>query len=201
MIELIKNILYFLNQNTGLVTLAVGFFAIILYIKQVRDSKRNAAKLILQEIRYAEQQVRIARTQSSGNYSLSLKLLPTNSWHKNIHLFIKDIKETQLDIISKFYSQSAYLDVVIKIISDYKCHLIEQQIIPSITQPLQQNTSQSVTSPKTEQSELRPQLQYVEGLFANKILKNVSSEMDLVYNTPAVEKLIQISEKKWYQLI
>lgn len=48
------SILRFLNNNIGLITLVVGLSAIYLYLKQKVDSKRDIAKLILQEIRYAE---------------------------------------------------------------------------------------------------------------------------------------------------
>lgn len=41
----------FLNP---VVTLVVGLLAIYLYIKQKRDNKKDAALLIVQEVRYAE---------------------------------------------------------------------------------------------------------------------------------------------------
>lgn len=71
-------ILQFLNDNIGVITLVVGFLAIYLYLKQKADAKRDIAKLILQEIRYAEQQIRNSGRGSRG-YSLSSRLLPTNS--------------------------------------------------------------------------------------------------------------------------
>lgn len=117
----IINSLKALSEFIGLITIIVGTVAIWTYYKQRHDTKRSAAKLILQEIRYAENTIRNARTQASGNYSLSDKLLPTNSWHKNIHMFVKELKESQIDLISRFFSQSQYLDVVIGIISDNKC--------------------------------------------------------------------------------
>jgi type II secretory pathway component PulF len=70
----ITTILKFLNDNLGAVTFVVGFLAIYLYLKQRRDRKRDAARLILQEIRYAEQQIRNFRIAQS--YSLASKLLP-----------------------------------------------------------------------------------------------------------------------------
>jgi len=73
----ILDFLKLLNDYVGFITLLVGSVAIWTYNKQKQDVKRKAAKLILQEIRYAEQIIRNARTQASGNYSLSDKLLPT----------------------------------------------------------------------------------------------------------------------------
>jgi len=131
----ILDFLKLLNDYVGFITLLVGSVAIWTYNKQKQDVKRKAAKLILQEIRYAEQIIRNARTQASGNYSLSDKLLPTNSWHENIDLFVKDLKESHIDLISRFFSQAQYLDVIIRSISDKKCQkeipLFEIQPIPN----------------------------------------------------------------------
>lgn len=71
-------IFQFLNDNIGSITLIVGLLAIYLYFKQKADRKRDTAKLILQEIRYAEQQIRNSGRGNRG-YSLSSRLLPTNS--------------------------------------------------------------------------------------------------------------------------
>ena len=91
-------VLQFLNNNNnGLITSIVGLFAIRPYLKQKADVKRDISKLILQEIRYAEQQIRNSKCGTRG-YSLSSRLLPTNSRDDNTHpLFIKDLKETEID--------------------------------------------------------------------------------------------------------
>lgn len=46
--------------------------------------------------------------------------MPTNSWNNNIHLFVKELKETEIDLISKFYSNATYLDNLINKISDLR---------------------------------------------------------------------------------
>lgn len=203
-------ILHFLksfNEYVGLITLLVGSVAIWTYNKQKKDTKRKAAKLILQEIRYAEQIIRNARIQAKGNYSLADKLLPTNSWHTNIHLFVKELKESQIDLISRFYSQAQYLDVVIRSISDKKCQkeispieiLNVPQVIPNQSFQLQQGSQQLNPQDQPFQpQQLHPLEIPVESL-ANRILYDVTNKIEFIYNTPAVEKLIKISEKKWYQ--
>ncbi|MGI6378749.1 MAG: hypothetical protein ACOX0H_02005 [Patescibacteria group bacterium] len=201
----IINFLKNFNDYIGLITLLVGSVAIWTYNKQKQDTKRKSAKLILQEIRYAEQIIRNARTQASGNYSLSDKLLPTNNWHDSIHLFVKDLKESQIDLISRFYSQAQYLDVIIRSISDKKCDkeikLVEFQAMPIMpnqqTGGLVEQQSQQIP---IQQPHLYP-LEIPTESFANRILKDVTNKIELIYNTPAVEKLIKISEKKWYQLL
>ena len=167
------------------ITLLVGSIAVGLYLWQKADKKRSAAQLVLQEIRYAESIIRNARTQAVGNYSLSDKLLPTNSWNENIHLFVKNLEESHLDLISRFYSQALYLDVVIRCISDWKCHQV-------ITTP--PTVSQSANTP---QQLPNVPLQIPIDLLANQILMTVTMQIELVYNSPAVEKLIEISNKKF----
>ena len=121
-----------INSNffIAIVTLFVGGFAIGLYKKQKSDYKKDVALLILQEIRYAEQQVRGSQAFSPNaeNYPLSSKLLPTNSWYKNIHLFVSDFEQQQIDAISRFYALVEYIDRVIEGISDYKTSIVEQQV-------------------------------------------------------------------------
>lgn len=169
-------IINFFNSSffTSFTTIIVGGFAIYLYLKQKTDHRRDAARLILQEIRYAEQQIR--NFKEFGEYRLSDKLLPTNNWNKNIHLFIKDLKETEIDLISKFYSKASYIDIVISKISDQK-H--ESVIDTSSKEPI-----------------------FVSKVWpvSQKILKDISLGVEFIYNTPAIDKLRAISEKKWYQL-
>lgn len=182
--EIITWTLNFLNGNQGFVTLLVGGSAIYLYLKQKADQKRDAASLILQEIRYAEQQIRIARDRES-NFPLADKLLPTNSWHNNINLFIKDLKETEIDLISRFYSHANYLDIVIGIISSQKNNMLA---------PVNKQT------PGVVQSAPTPAVIQEFELNATKILKEVSKKIEFIYNTPAIDRLRSISERKWYQI-
>jgi hypothetical protein len=183
----------FLNSNTGVVTFAVGFIAIYLYIKQRIDRKTDAARLILQEIRYAEQQVR--RYKEFGKYKLPDRLLPTNNWNKGIHLFVKDLKEADIDLINAFYAKATYIDIMIRKISDWKNQpkpYVSQtplvQVQPSVTGQIQKpvaNESISLFDPMQD---------------TQSILLEVSMGVEFIYNTPSVEKLRRISEKKWYQL-
>ena len=171
--------LAFSNYN-GLITLIVGLLAIYLYLKQRKDHKREAALLVLQEIRYAEQRVRNYRTY--GSYSFNEKLLPTNSWHKNINLFVKDLKETELDLISKFFSSAAYLDEVIEDLAEHYNKLV---IAPDV--PVLSDTQTKIASGDLSES-------------SKNLIGKISETIEYIYNTPAIDKLRFISEKKWYDL-
>lgn len=189
--SIVRSIIGFLNDNGGFVTFVVGFSAIYLYIRQRVDRKRDAASLILQEIRFAEQYIRNYKSQKS--YNMSDKVLPTNSWNDNIHLFIKDLEQNEADLISRFYSKAAYLDILIGKISDFKN--MPLQSVPSGTAVPQMSpvgTPGTVMIPMPLPIELMPTTQ--------GIMQEVSQSMEFVYNTPAGEKLKRISRRRWYWL-
>lgn len=106
------------NYLTSLITLIVGGFALYLYVIQKKDSKKDAAKIILQEIRRAEDI--ISEYKEHKQYKFTKKIIATNSWAKNIHYFVGDLDQDELDRISNLYSTGEYLDSIITKISDYK---------------------------------------------------------------------------------
>lgn len=182
------------NFFVAIITLLVGGLAIFLYWKQRNDNKRDKARLILQEIRYAEDQIRKSKTIGDGNFQLAIKLLPTNSWHQNIHLFVNDLKESQLDLISSFYSQAAYLDEVIHTISDEKNRqwgISEGALL--LGGMMNFNRKKSILSSgfgfDIEQSKLIT-------LDATAILTEVAGKIEFIYNSSAVDKLRDITEGK-----
>jgi len=181
MMSVIESISEFMNSNLGLITLLVGGFVIYLYLKGRKDNKRDAALLILQEIRYAEQRVRNYR--SYGSYAFTEKLLPTNSWHTNINLFMKDLKETDIDMVSKFYSSAAHLDDVISTAARFRNEQVIQPKTP-ITGGVIQMTIAS--------ADLEPP--------AKDLIEKISESIEYIYNTPTIDKLRLISKKKWYEL-
>lgn len=169
----------FLNHLDAIVTFVVGSFAIFLYLKQKSDDKRAAAQLILQEVRYAEQQIRNARDKQN-QYSLAVKLLPTNSWSKSIHLFVKRLEAPEIDIISQFYSQASFIDMMIVKITDKKSNVSfkDLQEAKCINETLQPDSNKTDTF-----------LGQV-AMVANGLLGEISaSKIELIYNTPAVKKL------------
>ena len=109
------------------------------------------------------------------------KLLPTSSWHSNINLFIKDLKESEIDLVSEFYCHAAYLDVVIEKISNKKNDIII---------PVQSGIG-------SDGIPVKPNLIQFE-LNSNQILKDVAEKINFIYNTPAVDRLCIISERKYW---
>ena len=170
------------DSHEWVVTVFVGFFAVFLYWRRRNDNSRDAAKLILQEIRYADQKVRNYRTYNS--YNFTEKILPTNSWNRNINLFIRKLTESELDLISKFFSSATYLDEVIKAIADERNRTWYQVDTPVIDSGAQVAVGTGGLD---------------EG--AKKLIETISKDIESIYNTPAADKLRNISEKRWYQII
>jgi hypothetical protein len=177
------------NDAIGMITLVVGLVAVYLYLKQKSDQKRDAASLIVQEIRYAEQ--RISDHRKFNAYKFYDQLLPTSHWYANINLFVAELKESEIDLISKFYSQAAYVDGLIK----HLANLAASALIP-------RNTPSS-PSPAPTSSSPEPSAQVALAEFdsqAKLLLDQVSKNIEFIYNTPAIDKLRKISEKRWYHI-
>ncbi len=184
------------NFSVALVTLIVGFFAFGLYIKQRKDRKRDAARLILQEVRYAEQKIR--NYSSTVGYQFHEHLLPTDSWNANIHLFIKDFEETQIDLISSFYSKAHYIDSLIEKISDQG-----NTLIPVPTTGTGQNPTTGGLPAQNGPQPPQMSFQSMTNPMTQNILNRISMSMkiELIYNTPVGERLKEISSKKhWHSL-
>lgn len=178
--SLLQTLLNIPEGHIGLITFIVGFFAIYLYLRQKKDTKREAALLILQEIRYAEQRVKNYRAY--GSYSFAEKLLPTNSWNKNINLFVKDFKESEIDLISKFFSNAEYLDNALDTAAEFYNRQVLQPETPAGAPVKKALASKELSAP------------------AQELLEGISQTIENIYNTPAIDKLRLISEKKWYAL-
>ena len=109
----------FFNSNFfgGFATILTGAVAIFLYYWERRNKKRDAAKIIVQEIRRAEDLINEYKEHNS--YKFTKKIIATNSWAKNIHYFVSDLPQDGIDKISNLYSTGEYLDSVIAKVSDH----------------------------------------------------------------------------------
>ncbi len=166
------------DEHTGAVALLGVGIAYFLYLRARKDGKRDAAKLIFQEIRYAEAKITAYRVHHS--YTFTEKILPTNSWHKNIGLFVNDLDETELDRISKFYSNAAYLDEVIRTISD--------KYVNDALSPL----------PNPPDGATRIETGNLPGPLG-ELIKAISDVIEGASQTTAGQKLHQISDDRWYR--
>ena len=73
---------------------------------------------------------------------------------------------------------------------------------PSLIYPSYQLSQKSVSLFSNKPPETPPQIEmlFQPGQTLQNNLKDASMSIEFMYNTPVVEKLRKISEKKWYQL-
>ncbi|OGY24929.1 MAG: hypothetical protein A2Y57_04795 [Candidatus Woykebacteria bacterium RBG_13_40_7b] len=106
------------NVFTGFATLLTAIIAISLYYWEQTKKRRDAAKIIIQEIRRAEDIINEYKEHKV--YKFTKKIIATNSWAKNVHYFVGDLAQDEIDKISSLYSTGEYLDSIIARVSDLK---------------------------------------------------------------------------------
>lgn len=180
------------DNNLGFTTLIVGFIAYLIYEIGKKDAIREAALLITQEVRFAEDRLRISKRVNL--YPFEDKFLPTNSWNKNIHMFAKILKPNELDLISKFYSTVEYIDLLVSLVSSINND-------PNYWKDFLQTSHILKTENLKDPDNLDKFKLYLE-LLSNNCNVNitaVSNKVELIFNTPVCTKLQRIAEGRWYK--
>lgn len=172
----------------ALVTLFVGGIAISLYLIQKRNRKRDAARIIIQEIRRAEDI--ISDYKKTGSYQFAKKIIATNSWTKNIHLFVGDLDNDELDKISDLYSTGEYLDNLVGQISQ----ITLEHEIDGAKKLLEQIQSQQQLIMQNQQNQ--PIDIVIPGLLPvwKKRLDTISLKLEPIYHTSILDKLKKIAK-------
>lgn len=197
--EIIKDFIFidFFSSNllSTFATILAAFVAFLIYHKQKIDEKRDVAKIILQEIRRAEDI--ISDYKQSGGYQFAKKIIATNSWNRNIHLFVGDLDNDELDKISDLYSTGEYLDSLIKEISKITLddeierdkRLLEIQL-----KNQQQVTLEGSTYPIAQIGQPSPNIVVVgiRPVWKNR-LDSISFRLEPIYNSTIALKLKRIA--------
>ena len=201
-------IIVIVNSNffVGLVALLVGGFAIILYLIQRHQSRKDAAKIILQEIRRAEDI--IYRYKEQGNFQFTKKIIANNSWGKNIHYFVKALSADELDKISNLYSTGEFLDTVISKIFNWRFDDASRayygekpkrrMAIPISPLPTFSTPAGGESGPQATSGQQIVDIEVPDGPpFWNPILQEIVFKYEPIYHSTIAEKLRKVSEKKW----
>ncbi len=186
------------NILMAFVTFLVGILVVYLYIRQKEDTKKDAARIILQEIRRAEDI--ISDYKQSGGYQFAKKIIATNSWSKNIHLFVGDsvgdLNNDELDKISDLYSTGEYLDSLIKEIS--KITLDDEierdkKLLEIQLKSQQQTTLEGSTYPIAQISQpINVTIMGIRPVWKNR-LDIISYKLEPIYNSTIALKLKRIA--------
>lgn len=105
-LSIIQTTLWFIESNLfiGFVTFAAGLIAFGVYKTQKSDSKKDAALILLSEIRNAEKS--ISQIKNTGELSEAVFVMPESSWSKFQHFFVSDLDVDELVLINDFYNFS-----------------------------------------------------------------------------------------------
>lgn len=113
-----ENIAKFFDSNffVALVTLVVGSLALVIYRKQQKDSKKDAANILLLEIKNAEAQLMQAKEVIMRGEGIpeSIFSMKTASWSKYGYLFIRDLTDEEWRLINNFYEKCHQYDEVVE---------------------------------------------------------------------------------------
>lgn len=101
----------FLNLFSGIATLLTGAVAIGIYFRQKKDAKVQAARVLLTEIRIAEDRIDQIRDKIMNNSTMDLPtVFPTENWKKYSHLFISDFDQDELRSLNVFYDYGELIE-------------------------------------------------------------------------------------------
>lgn len=99
------------NAFVGLATILTGAFAVAIYFRQRSDSKTNAARLLLMEIRAAEERIeQIQQKLATQNTVDFPRVFAASSWRTYAHLFVQDFDHDELKLINSFYEYGELID-------------------------------------------------------------------------------------------
>lgn len=112
----------FFNSNLfiGLATIITGIGVVIVYYLQKRNSKIQAARVLLLEIRTAEERIRQIKDKVDSGFTNDLpSVFPTKSWKTYSHLFISDFDQDELILINSFYDYGDLVEEFAKRNNDF----------------------------------------------------------------------------------
>jgi hypothetical protein len=101
---------------TSLVTILVGFIALLVYQKRRNDTKKDAASTVVLEIKNAQQHLQTAKESIVKDNLIKedVFVLPTAQWEKHKYLFARDLTSDELIEINLFYEKCRLYDEIVK---------------------------------------------------------------------------------------
>ena len=99
----------------ALVTAVAGSIALVIYFKRRRDNKKDIANSIVLEIQNGERSIEKIKDATRKNHlEIDVDVMPSESWSKNKHLFVRLLDKDEWDQITEFYNKSSLIDQALK---------------------------------------------------------------------------------------
>ncbi len=96
---------------SGVATILTGAVAIGIYFYQKRDTKIQSARVLITEIRIAEERIDQIRDKIINNTTTDLpSVFPTENWKKYSHLFISDFDSDEIRLFNNFYDYGEIIE-------------------------------------------------------------------------------------------
>ncbi len=114
--EFWKVITDFLNSNffNSLSTILTIGGAIAIYLYERNQSKQQLARLLVNEIRNAQNAIETLKDHSDDFEFPLIPVLPQNSWNKYSHIFAKDFDQDDMDQINNFFNVAQEIEYIVK---------------------------------------------------------------------------------------
>lgn len=196
------NILPFLDSNgfQTLIVFLVGLFAFVNYRIAKIDEKRNAASIIIMEIRDIEEQ--IDAIKDIEDYYNTNPIITANSWEKYKYLFANELDQDEYKLIADFYVTACRIEE--------ERSVIRQQICVTYVEKaklLQKNISEQAYDCIGKEDEYFRRAQGIatlmwknnpvfEGDMPKNLLQKLVRECKYVTVTTAGKKLKEIASKR-----
>ncbi len=177
-----------------LVTIIVGSVAWLIYCVQKRDKKREAAAIILMEIRLAEKRIEEIKRSRKIDPNIFSPLLISTRWNEYNHLFVKNLDKDEMDTINNFYNDCITIDRSIEQSSTSK--QLEQK-----TQAIHATLSKLATKSKDQDSFEQEKNNYLKLINSDKTIVTAELYRTTIENnisniTPITNSNIGLKLKK-----
>lgn len=135
---MLKILLEFFNSGAfvGLVALVGASGAFIIYFRQKRDIKRDAANTILLEVQNAERQLKnVKDSVDKGTLPSDVYSMPNDSWGRYKYLFVRNFDRDEWDSLSDFYAKCILYDEAVR---------FQSTLIPAASTAIGENIQKSI---------------------------------------------------------
>lgn len=195
------NLIKFFNSNffVALSTIGTVLWAIFVYKRQREEDKQHISRLLVNEIRNAENAITKLKERTESIDIPEIIILPQNSWNKYSHLFTKDFDQDETQSINNFYSDVERANYIVSQGNSMELFLLQ---IRQRSNGIQKKIMDILESSDTEQAQKNVDLftsKLSKGLFHyapqgfNTRLDSYLKKIKFILNTPAGAKLKRIA--------
>ena len=92
----------FSSDSSGIMTISTGLIAWLVYKTQVKLRRGEAAIVLLNEIRYAENSLKIITNNTFDVQNEMISILPTCSWDNNYQIFTHYLSGDDFKLLNDF---------------------------------------------------------------------------------------------------